>query len=320
MASPSNPADNYLYMYDVTATFTGSGFTFAIDANSQPVAADLDVKHGKKTEVKPGQTVSVTDTDNGLSDKFDYRGTVTFTDSSGQNETGYILYDAATQQFFLASNQQVATAAQSNLPLQSGATADMPLCFMAGTQVSSPFGSTKAEDLKPGDLVLTSDGRLVAVRWVGRQTVMKLFANEVALPVRIKAGALAENVPVRDLLVSHDHAIFLDGILVHAGALINGTSVVRETNVPNKFVYYHIEVDDHSLILAENTPAETFIDNIDRAHFDNWDEYQALYPSGKSIEEMPYARAKARRQVPRKLRDLIDARARLLALAAEAAA
>ena len=50
-------------------------------------------------------------------------------------------------------------------------------------------------------------------------------------------------------------------------------------------------------------PAETFVDNIDRANFDNWTEYQALYPEGRSVAELPYPRAKAYRQVPRATRE-----------------
>src|SRR5262249_32520057 len=121
-------------------------------------------------------------------------------------------------------------------------------------------------------------------------------------------GALAEAVPVRDLLLSPDHAILLDGVLIQAGALVNDTSIVRESDVPEVFTYYHVEVDDHSLILAENVPAETFIDNIDRLAFDNLDEHVALYPEGKAIVEMPYPRAKAHRQVPRTIREKIAAR------------
>jgi hypothetical protein len=56
---------------------------------------------------------------------------------------------------------------------------------------------------------------------------------------------------------------------------VNGTSIVRERNVPERFTYYHIELDDHSLLLAENTPAETFVDNIDHLPFDNWAEHEA---------------------------------------------
>ena len=52
--------------------------------------------------------------------------------------------------------------------------------------------------------------------------------------------------PARDLLLSPDHAILLDGELVQAGALVNGTSIVRKSNVPDVFTHYHVEVDDHS--------------------------------------------------------------------------
>jgi hypothetical protein len=69
-----------------------------------------------------------------------------------------------------------------------------------------------------------------------------------------------------------------------------------------RFIYYHVELDDHSLILAENTPAETFVDNVDRLGFDNWAEHEALFQGGKAIEEMAYPRAKAHRQVPVRIR------------------
>jgi hypothetical protein len=93
---------------------------------------------------------------------------------------------------------------------------------------------------------------------------------------------------------------------------VNGTSIARETDVPETFIYYHVELDDHSLILAESTPAETFIDNVDRLSFDNWQEHEALYPDGKPIVEMPYPRAKAHRQVPRAVREKLAKRVAIL--------
>jgi hypothetical protein len=177
-------------------------------------------------------------------------------------------------------------------------------CFMPGTLISTPEGARSVETFKPGDLVITAQGRAVPVRWIDRQTVSRMFGDPMRiLPIRITAGALGCNLPARDLLLSPDHALLIDGLLVQAGALVNGASVVRESDVPEIYIYHHIELDDHSLLLAEGFPAETFVDNVDRLAFDNWDEHEALYPQGKPIVEMDYPRAKAYRQVPRAIRE-----------------
>jgi hypothetical protein len=183
------------------------------------------------------------------------------------------------------------------------------VCFMPGTKVRTPDGEVAVETLKRGDQVTTADGRSEEITWIGRQTVSKLFADPIRVwPIRIQAGALDDNVPSVDLLVSPDHAVLVHGVLVQAGALVNGTSIVRESNIPATFTYYHVETADHSLILAENVPAETFIDNVDRLAFDNWSEHQALYPEGKPIQEMPYPRAQSSRQIPPTTRERLSQR------------
>lgn len=192
----------------------------------------------------------------------------------------------------------------------AGSVTVTPICFMAGTLIRTPTGEVAVETLEPGDPVLTADNRVQPVRWVGRQTISTRFSDPLrVLPIRITAGALGDASPSRDLLVSPDHAILVEDALIHAGALVNGVSIVRETRVPTVFTYYHVELDDHALILAENTPAETFVDNVERMNFDNWAEHEALYPQGKTISELPYARAKAHRQVPTRIRAMLAARA-----------
>jgi hypothetical protein len=182
-------------------------------------------------------------------------------------------------------------------------------CYYQGSLIRTPLGETPVEALSIGDIVLTADGQAAAVAWVGRRRVSTSFADPLrAYPIRIRADALAENVPSRDLLLSPDHAILIDNVLIQAGALVNGISIFQETNVPQMFTYYHIELDNHCLIMAENTPAETFIDNVDRVAFDNWADYQALDPQGKPLSEMPYPRAKSCRQVPQHIRRRLAAR------------
>ncbi len=178
------------------------------------------------------------------------------------------------------------------------------VCFLAGTAIACPGGERPVEELAVGDLVLTADGGVRPVRFVGRQTFATLFADPRGTrPVRIAAGALGEGLPVRDLCVSPDHALFVDGVLVQAGALVNGTTVAPMTDLPERFTYFHVELEDHSLILAEGVPAETFVDNVTRRRFDNHADYVALYGETKPmIAEMAVPRIKSARQLPHALR------------------
>jgi hypothetical protein len=192
-------------------------------------------------------------------------------------------------------------------------------CFTAGTMILTPTGEIAAESLAAGDLVVAADGRTVPVRWAGRQTVSRVFADPLrALPIRISAGALGENMPIRDLSVSPEHALLIDGVLIQAAALVNGTSIVRDQSVPQVFAYYHIELATHELLVADGAPAESFIDNVDRMGFDNWAERGDV--AEDAIEEMAYPRAKSARQVPMSIRQRIALRATQLAGTTAAAA
>lgn len=198
-------------------------------------------------------------------------------------------------------------APAGNLTLNAGETET--LCLMAGSLVATPTGPTPIESLSEGDLVLTHDGRSVPVLWIGRQSVSTLFADALrVLPIRIKADALDEALPARDLLVSPCPAILLDGILVQAGALVNGTSIIRDADVPQTFVYYHLETEDHSMILAEGVPVETFIDNAGRQAFDNWSEHLALFPEGRAMVEIDLPRVTSARQLPASIAQRLAAR------------
>jgi len=108
------------------------------------------------------------------------------------------------------------------------------------------------------------------VLWVGRRKV-KLAGNPAAdllAPIRIKAGALGECTPHRDLLVSPDHCMYLDGALVPARLLVNGTTITVERGL-SEVTYYHIELENHDVLLAQGAAAESWIDTNNRAWFEN---------------------------------------------------
>lgn len=202
-----------------------------------------------------------------------------------------------------------ATSGGYALAADTDGTLELIVCYYPGTLIRTESGDRAVETLVPGTRVITADGRALPIRWVGRNTVSTRFADPLrVLPIRIRAGALADNCPERDLLVSPDHAVLVDTLLIQAGAIVNGLSIVRESNVPEVFTYYHIELCEHTLILAEGAAAETFVDNVNRTVFDNWEEHEALY-NDISITEMEYPRVQSYRQLPVETRATLMARA-----------
>lgn len=169
-------------------------------------------------------------------------------------------------------------------------------CFAAYTAISTPDGPRAVQDLAPGDRILRADGGVTTVEWIGKQLVdVRLSHPAKVNPVCISAGAIADNVPARDLWVSQGHAIEIDGLLIDAAALTNGKSVYRVPQMPiDGFSYYHIETRAHELILAEGCPAETYLDNPSRDSFINGAERAGIPP----LNEMPLPRISSRRLVP----------------------
>jgi Hint domain len=155
-------------------------------------------------------------------------------------------------------------------------------CYCAGTLIRTGRGEASVETLKIGDEVMTASGALRPIKWIGRRSYGRRFimGRKDILPVCIKAGALADNVPARDLWISPHHAMFFaddrGGVLIEAKDLVNGSSIVQAQNA-DKVEYFHIELDSHDVIIAEGAWSETFIDDDSRGMFHNADDYDALY-------------------------------------------
>ncbi|NIZ62891.1 type I secretion protein [Sedimentitalea sp. CY04] len=135
------------------------------------------------------------------------------------------------------------------------------ICFTSGTRIATPAGARLIETLQPGDLVMTRDHGPQPVRWIGQTTTPAL--GDLA-PIRIAKGQFGAT---RDLLVSPQHRMLYKGsmaqclfgeseVLVTARHMINDQTIRRQ--VGGMVTYFHLLMDQHEIIFAEDAPTESF--------------------------------------------------------------
>jgi hypothetical protein len=145
-------------------------------------------------------------------------------------------------------------------------------CFAPGTRILSARGEVPVDSLRAGDLV-AAPGRgapLKPVRWVGhtRVDIAHHRDRRKVAPILLRAGALGAGIPTRDLRVSPEHAFLLQGRLVPAHLLVNGTTIIQE-GWHRAMTYWHVELEQHGVLVAEGTLAESYFDDGNRHLFDN---------------------------------------------------
>jgi len=157
--------------------------------------------------------------------------------------------------------------------------------------IATPTGEIAIESLSIGDLVLTHSGAVRPIRWIGRLEFSRGEGwTAEARPVRVAKGALGPNSPVRDLYVSRAHMFYLNGVLIPAGNLINGTTISVVTPEADVLQYFHVDFGTHDVVLADGAPCESLLATPEHiAVFDNSAEYFALFGSTPSADVQSYA-------------------------------
>ena len=135
-------------------------------------------------------------------------------------------------------------------------------CFLKSTNIRTAEGDRKVEDLSPGDLLPTVFGGICPVQWIGHYSLKKSDPTKAwvknVLPVRVAPSALSLDVPCAELYVTREHALLIDGVLVTAGSLINGTTItVYDPREIDELEFFHINLERHNVIYAEGAPCET---------------------------------------------------------------
>ena len=142
-------------------------------------------------------------------------------------------------------------------------------CFTPGTLIATPKGERKVEELEVGDRIITRDNGMQVIRWIGRREMSgeELAAKEHLRPILIRQGALGNDLPERDMMVSPQHRVLVANdktalyfeereVLVAAKHLtdIDGIDVVEVSQTS----YIHIMFDQHEVILSDGIWTESF--------------------------------------------------------------
>ncbi len=184
------------------------------------------------------------------------------------------------------------------------------ICFTPGTMVATDMGERRIETLQPGDRVITRDNGFQQIRWVGSRVLERHAGTRALLrPVHIKANALGDRLPERDIVLSPNHRVLWqrsnmllfsghNEVLAAAKSLVGQPGITQES--VNEVTYIHILFDRHEIVLADGMWSESFFPGpvaLCNLHMDQRRELLSLFPElerSKTQDVFPLARPVAR--------------------------
>lgn len=198
--------------------------------------------------------------------------------------------ESGTIEFLDSSGAVINTATYSEI--------EQVICFTPQTLIMTPKGPKPAGSLRVGDSVVTRDNGAQPLHWIGHKELElpRLIANPDLAPVTIRAGALGQGLPERDLTISPNHRVLLLGemnrilfdtpeVLVAAKHLVGRPGITQ--SVPNSVQYVHLLCEDHEVLLSNGMwsesfqPAEHALRGVES---EQRDELFAIFPELKSRE------------------------------------
>ncbi|MBT8409358.1 MAG: Hint domain-containing protein [Alphaproteobacteria bacterium] len=186
------------------------------------------------------------------------------------------------------------------------------ICFTPGTRLRTPAGDKLVEEMVEGEAISTKDGGAQEIVWIGqrRMSGARLYAMPELRPIRIQSGALGDDDPQGDLVVSPRHRVLVKGdvardlfntdeVLVAAEDLTNDRTIARD-HAMRQVAYIHLLLPRHHVVWANGVETESF--HPASASFETIEDHQrarllAIVP-GMEDDPLSYG-APARRELTR---------------------
>lgn len=142
-------------------------------------------------------------------------------------------------------------------------------CFTPGTTIVTAKGERLVEELKVGDRIITRDNGIQEIAWVGHKEMSgkQLVQNPHLKPILIKAGALGNGLPERDMMVSPNHRVlvaseltqlyFEENEVLAAAKHMVGAQGIHAVDVKST-TYVHFMFERHEVVLSNGAWTESF--------------------------------------------------------------
>lgn len=156
------------------------------------------------------------------------------------------------------------------------------ICFLKNTQIKTPNGYVVIQDLKEGDDVLTlvnGQEKVSKIIWTGKAHchVQQKFTDDLSgYPVKILKNAISDGVPFQDMSITSEHCLFFEGKFIPVRMLVNNKTIYYDKSVKD-YDYYHIETENHSVIIANGVLTESYLDTGNRLQFNQIHEDRLIY-------------------------------------------
>jgi hypothetical protein len=154
-------------------------------------------------------------------------------------------------------------------------------------------------------MILTRDNGFQPLIWAGQRhlSASDLVVQPRLCPVRIGAGALGHGLPVRDMMVSPQHRMLVDGpraemLFGESEVLVAATHLTGLPGIeglgPQGITYVHIMFDGHEIVCADGAwsesfqPAQRMMDGMGREQIE---ELLALFPE-LAVNEVAFPSAR----------------------------
>ena len=150
-------------------------------------------------------------------------------------------------------------------------------CYLKGTTILTPDGYVPIEQLNIGDKIFTNgtidkyneidldnEFFLSTITWIGCFRAYQ--KNASSYPICFQPHSLGINCPSTTLYISPLHRIFIQGKMVEAKELVNHSTIFQDNNHED-IEYYHLELNNHSCIVANGVLTETYVDSNTRYIF-----------------------------------------------------